>query len=104
MEPKDIVCTAWQNSGSSQVRFAALLSKSQPMLSKYISCDAVPPVEVIILCMNKCGFRLSPNISATALFARILKELSGDVFADARLAINQILDYIAGHSDRIVRH
>ena len=104
MEPKDIVRTAWKSSALSQEKFAALLKKSQPMLSKYISGTAVPPADVIILCMNKCGFRLNPGISAVTLSERILKELSGDAFAEARVAINQILDSIAGRSDTIVRH
>lgn len=104
MEPKDIIRVAWQNSGLSQDKFAILLNKSQPMLSKYISGSATPPADVIILCMNKCGFRLNPGISATALSARILKELSGDAYADTRVTISQILDSVAGHSETIVRY
>lgn len=104
MSPKDIVRTAWQNSGVSQEKFAVILNKSQPMLSKYISGAAVPPADVIILCMNKCGFKLRPDVSAATLSERILKELADDSFSDARVAINQILDSMAGHSDTIMRH
>ncbi|WP_164557922.1 helix-turn-helix transcriptional regulator [Massilia atriviolacea] len=101
MKPKDIVKIALQNSGLSQEDFAKLLGKSQPMLSKYISGRAIPPTDVIILCMNRCGFQLSLEISASALADRIRTDFSGTAFADVRAAINQILDSISGPNDTI---
>lgn len=96
MEPKEIVNAAWQASGMSQVKFAKILNKSQPMLSKYLSGTAIPPAEVIILCMNKCGLLQPREISAARLAERIERELSGSTFAGTRAAISQILDSIAG--------
>ena len=103
MEPKEIVKAAWHASGMSQVRFAKLLNKSQPMLSKYLSGGATPPAEVIILCMNSCGLLQTPEISASMLAKRIERELSGPSFASTRAAINQILDSIAGVDDTMNR-
>lgn len=101
MEPKEIVEAAWQASKMSQVRFARLLNKSQPMLSKYLSGHAVPPADVIILCMNRCGLLRPKEVSAAMLADRIVRELSGSAFAGTRIAINQILDSIAAVDDTI---
>lgn len=101
MEPKDIVRAAWQDSGLSQVNFARLLNKSQPMLSKYMSGVATPPSDIIILCMNKCGLLQQPDIPAAVLAERIVRELSGAAFADSRAAIGHILDSISRANDTI---
>lgn len=101
MEPKDIVLAAWRASGLSQVEFARLLNKSQPMLSKYMSGAAIPPSDTIILCMNKCGLFRQPDIPATVLAERIVRELSGAAFADTRIAIDHILDSILKGNDTI---
>ena len=95
MEPKDIILVAWQKSGLSQQAFARMLDKSQPMLSKYISGAAVPPSDILILCMNRCGLLQESEISAAALAERIVRELSGAAHAGTRNAINHILDSIA---------
>jgi len=104
MKAKDIVKAAWSQSGLSQQDFAKEIKKSQPMLSKYISGDAAPPADIIILCMNKCGYQLKHEVSADDLANRIRVELANDAFADTRTAINQILDSIAEHNDTIARH
>jgi hypothetical protein len=101
MEPKDIVRAAWHTSGLSQVKFARLLNKSQPMLSKYMSGAAIPPSDVIILCMNKCGLLQQPDIPAAVLAERIVRELSGAAFAGTRTAIGHILDSISRGNDTI---
>lgn len=101
MEPKDIITAAWRNSGLSQVKFALLIGKSQPMLSKYMSGFAIPPSDVLILCMNKCGMIEQRDVSAQKLADRIVKELSGATYAGARTAINQIIDSISRGNDTI---
>jgi transcriptional regulator with XRE-family HTH domain len=101
MEPKDIVRAAWRASGLSQVKFARLIRKSQPMLSKYMSGAAIPPSDILILCMNRCGLLQQPDISAAVLAERIVRELSGASFAGTRTAIGHILDSIARGNDTI---
>lgn len=71
------------------------------MLSKYLSGGAIPPAEVIILCMNRNGMLQPPEISASMLAERIERDLSGSAFAGTRAAINQILDSITGADDTI---
>jgi len=97
--PKDIVKAAWQVSGVSQVKFAAFINKSQPMLSKYISGAVLPPADVLILCMNKCGLLGLAEVSAATLAQRVRLELDGAAYAGTRVAINQILDSISGHNN-----
>lgn len=101
LQPKDIVRVAWQISGISQVKFAKLLNKSQPMLSKYISGAVLPPSDILILCMNKCGLLGHADISSTALAERVRLELAGAAYTGTRVAISQILDSISGHNDGI---
>jgi transcriptional regulator with XRE-family HTH domain len=95
MEPKDIVRAAWKRSGLSQAQFSRLLNKSQPMLSKYMSGTAIPPSDIIILCMNKYGLFQLPDIPAPVLAERITQELSGAAFASTRVALSYILDSIS---------
>lgn len=98
LQPKDIVKAAWQASAISQTNFAKLLNKSQPMLSKYISGTVLPPSDVLILCMNKCGLLESTDISASMLAKRVRLELAGIEYSGTRVAISQILDSISGHN------
>lgn len=101
MEAKDIVRAAWQASRLSQANFAQLLNKSQPMLSKYMSGAVLPPSDVLILCMNKCGLFQQPDISAIVLAERIVQELSEPAFSSTRNAIAHILDCILKGNDTI---
>ena len=98
LEPKDIVKAAWKNSGLSQAKFAKLIQKSQPMLSKYITGAVPPPAGILILCMNKCGLLESTDVSAHALAKRVQSELAGIEYSGARVAINQIIDSISAHN------
>jgi transcriptional regulator with XRE-family HTH domain len=95
MEPKDIVRAAWKRSGLSQAQFARLLNKSQPMLSKYMSGTAIPPSDIVIVCMNKYELFQIPDIPAGVLAERIIEELSGTAFASTRVALSYILDSIS---------
>ncbi|HZG18628.1 MAG TPA: helix-turn-helix transcriptional regulator [Herbaspirillum sp.] len=104
MKAKDIITTAWKQSGLSQQDFAKEIKKSQPMLSKYMSGSASPPADIIILCMNKCGLQLKHEISASELANRILVELADNAFSETRSAINQILNSIAQQNDTIARN
>ncbi len=98
LQPKDIVKAAWKASGISQSNFAKSLNKSQPMLSKYISGMVLPPSDVLILCMNKCGLLEANDISASMLAKRVRLELAGVASSRTRVAISQILDSISAHS------
>jgi len=98
LQPKDIVKAAWKISGSSQEVFAKSINKSQPMLSKYISGAVLPPSDILIHCMNKCGLLEQIDISAAVLAERVRVELADVAYSGARAAINQILDSISLHS------
>lgn len=87
---KDIVRLA--RGRSTQAAFSKVLGKSQGLVSKYENGDVSPPSDVIEACMDILDMNNAYELSASDLGERVVRELVGPDFINARKAIEAILD------------